>query len=169
MMSLITGFQIFIRTKVFSSVSSAIKIGWNLLAKAKSRSIVFVFGGCGGGNQSYLSLRQRGLSIFARSSAPLALPAPTIVDFINKKYYLFVFGFFQYIFYARFKIASKHGAGDNFTGVKIKYFLSRKNGVISPLAIFWAMPWIMAVFPTPASPISRGLFFVFLNRAFIVL
>ena len=47
--------------------------------------------------------------------------------------------------------------------------LSFKLSGTSPLAILWARPSIMAVLPTPGSPINTGLFFVFLERICMVL
>ena len=40
---------------------------------------------------------------------------------------------------------------------------------ISPSTILWASPSIIAVFPTPGSPMRQGLFFVLLHNIWIIL
>ena len=49
---------------------------------------------------------------------------------------------------------------------KIRF--SRKPSGTSPLTIRWAIPSMMAVFPTPGSPIKTGLFFVLRCKTWIV-
>ena len=50
---------------------------------------------------------------------------------------------------------------------RAKIFLSFKPSGTSPLTIRCAKPSTAAVLPTPGSPISTGLFFVFLERILI--
>ena len=45
-------------------------------------------------------------------------------------------------------------------------FFNRLRGTV-PLTMWWARPSTMAVFPTPGSPISTGLFFVRRDRSWI--
>ena len=47
---------------------------------------------------------------------------------------------------------------------RLKIVLSRSPSGTSPRVIRWARPSTMAVLPTPGSPISTGLFLVFLDR-----
>ncbi len=47
---------------------------------------------------------------------------------------------------------------------RVKMVLSLRPSGTSPRTILWASPSTIAVFPTPGSPMSTGLFLVFLDK-----
>ena len=155
-----------------SSVGSFISNGWNLLSKAASFSIYFVYSFIVVAPMTWISpLARSGFKIFAASIAPSAAPAPTIIwiSSIN-----IIMSFSSFTSFKHFFILSSKSP---------LYLAPAIIEVISKLttllffrvsgtwfkAIFCASPSITAVFPTPGSPTKQGLFFVLLNKISIIL
>ena len=152
---------------VSSSVGSPTVTGLNLLSKALSFSIYFLYSFKVVAPTTCTSpLAKSGFKIFAASTAPSAEPAPTIVwiSSINR------------ITSPAFFTSAKH-----FLILSSKsplYFapatipeISRATTLLffnisgtSSATIFSAKPSTTAVLPTPGSPIRQGLFFVLLER-----
>ena len=108
-----------------------------------------------------------GLSMFPASNDPSALPAPTIVCISSmNKIYLSLF--FSISLITDFNLSSKSPL--NLEPAKSAarssciIILSFKPEGTSLLIILCAKPSIMAVLPTPGSPLSTGLFLVRLCR-----
>ena len=110
-------------------------------------------------------LASNGFNILAASIAPSAAPAPTIVciSSINN----IRFSAFFTSFKAFFILSSKsplYFAPATIPEISILIILlASKFSGTSPITIFSANPSIIAVFPTPGSPIKHGLFLVLLD------
>ena len=112
-----------------------------------------------------------GLKILEASIAPSAAPAPTMVCNSSMKMIMF-FAFLSSSITAlilssnwpRYLVPATIRARS-----KVTTFLSRRFSGTIPPAICWAKPSTMAVFPTPASPISTGLFLVLLHKTWVIL
>ena len=150
-------------SKVSSGVVCSTTTFWNLLSSAPSFSILFLYSSRVVAPIHCMSPRDSaGLSMFAASMLPGALPAPTIVCISSMKMII---------------------SGLAFSSLRIdrilssncpRYFVPATTDVISRAttrlpnriletffsAILIARPSTMALFPTPGSPISTGLFFL---------
>jgi hypothetical protein len=103
-----------------------------------------------------------GLMMFDASIAPSAEPAPTIVcsSSMNRITFLerrisSITALIRSSNWPRYFVPATINARSS-----VMTFLSRNNSGTLPFAISCASPSAMAVLPTPASPISTGLFFV---------
>ena len=153
---------------VSSTVGSSTITGWNLLSKAGSFSIYFRYSSNVVAPIQCSSPRANiGFNIFPASMAPSVFPAPTIRCNSSIKRIIC-----PSLFLTSSKTAFKRSSNSPryfapATKAPIsnaKIFLFFKPSGTSPLTILWANPSTAAVLPTPGSPISTGLFFVFLER-----
>ena len=107
-----------------------------------------------------------GLSIFPKSMLPSVFPAPTIV--CNSSIKSSVLPSSSKAFNTLFRRSSKSprylAPAINADKSKEKSFLPLSASGTSPLWIRIANPSTIAVLPTPGSPTSTGLFFVFRER-----
>ena len=148
----------------FMLVGSTI-IFWNLLSRAPSFSIYFLYSSSVVAPIHWISpLANAGLNIFDASKLPIAPPAPTIVCISSIKRITSLF--FSSSFITAFILSSNWPL----------YFvpattLARSSEITLLLynsletlrsTILNANPSAIADFPTPGSPISRGLFFFLL-------
>ncbi len=112
-----------------------------------------------------------GFKRFPASMAPSALPAPTMlcISSINS---MILPSDFWISFKTAFSLSSnspRYLAPAMRAPISKAYIvLSFSPSGTSPLRILWARPSTTAVFPTPGSPIRTGLFFVLLERIWIV-
>ena len=112
-----------------------------------------------------------GLSIFPASRAPSVLPAPTMVCSSSIKRIICPSLFFtsSRTAFNRSSNSPRYLAPATSAPIsRAKIFLSFNPCGTSPRTIRWARPSTTAVFPTPGSPISTGLFFVFLDKIRII-
>ena len=157
---------------VSSSEGSSTVIGWNLLSSALSFSIYFLYSFKVVAPIIWISpLAKSGFRIFAASIAPSAAPAPTIVWISSIK--IITSPTFLTSFNAFFILSSKsplYLAPATIPDISsVTTLFSLRFSGTSPWTIFWASPSIIAVFPTPGSPIRHGLFFVLLESTCIIL
>ena len=112
-----------------------------------------------------------GLSIFPASMAPSVFPAPTIVCSSSIKRMTLPSLFFtsSSTAFSRSSNSPRYLAPATSAPIsKEKIVFSFKPSGTSPRTILCASPSTTAVLPTPGSPISTGLFFVFLDKMRIV-
>ena len=108
-----------------------------------------------------------GLSILPASIAPSALPAPTMVCISSMKRTMRPSALLTSArtAFKRSSNSPRNLAPANKEPIsRVKIVLSLSPSGTSPRTIRWASPSTIAVFPTPGSPISTGLFLVFLER-----
>ena len=142
-------------------------IFWNLLSRAPSFSMYFLYSSNVVAPIHWISpLARAGLNIFDASRLPMAPPAPTIVciSSINKIISLF----FSISFITAFILSS------NWPLYLVPATTLAKSNEITLLlynsletflsTILSANPSAIADFPTPGSPISKGLFFFLLLK-----
>ena len=145
---------------------------WNLLSKALSFSIYFLYSFKVVAPITCISPRDsNGLSIFAASIAPSALPAPTIVCISSINSITFLA--FLISFKAFFNLSSNSPL---YFAPAIIEAISKDTTLLPlsisgtfPSTIIWASPSTTAVLPTPGSPINTGLFLVLLLNISITL
>ena len=109
------------------------------------------------------SPRERaGLMMFEASMAPSAEPAPTMVCSSSMKRMMFLLlrissitALMRSSNCPRYLVPATMRARS-----RVMTRLSRRSSGTLPATISWARPSAMAVLPTPASPMSTGLFFV---------
>ena len=111
-------------------------------------------------------LPNAGLKIFAASMAPSAAPAPTMVCISSTNR---ITSPLRRISASTSRNRSSNSPRYFVPATKLAMFrltsrLSFSWGGTFPAAIRWARPSAIAVFPTPGSPISAGLFLFFLLR-----
>ena len=152
---------------VSSGVGSPTLTGLNLLSRAASFSIYFLYSLRVVAPITCTSpLANNGFKIFAASTAPSAEPAPTIVwissinnitspTFFTSAKDFFILSSKSPLYLAPATIL------DISTFTTLLFF--NVSGT-SPAMIFSANPSTTAVFPTPGSPIKQGLFFVLLDN-----
>ena len=111
-------------------------------------------------------LANAGFNILEASIAPSAPPAPTIVWISSMKIIISSSFFNSFITFFRRSSNSPLYLAPAIIDVisNIKSLLSLRLSGASPDTIFWANPSIIAVLPTPGSPIRQGLFFILLHK-----
>ena len=140
---------------------------WNLLSKAASFSICFLYSSIVVAPIHFISpLAKAGFKILDASIAPSAPPAPTIVWISSMK--IIISSSFLSSFITFFNLSSNSPL---YFAPAIIDVISKTNNLLllklsgtSPATIFCANPSIIAVFPTPGSPIKQGLFFILLHN-----
>ena len=156
-----------------STVGSSTRTGWKRRSSAASFSIYFRYSSSVVAPiQCSSPLASIGFNIFPASIAPSVLPAPTIVCSSSMKRIIFPSLFFtsSRTAFRRSSNSPRYFApATNAPISNEKIVLSFSPSGTSPLTIRWASPSTTAVLPTPGSPISTGLFFVFLERIRITL
>ncbi len=158
---------------VSSTEGSSTLTGWNLLSKAASFSIYLRYSFMVVAPTHLSSpLASAGFSMFDASTAPSAAPAPTIVCISSIKSIISPFESVTSLSTA-LSLSSNSplylapATSAPISSATTRLFLSVSG--ISPCMILWASPSTMAVFPTPGSPISTGLFFVLLESTWTTL
>ena len=158
---------------VSSRLGSSTITGWNLLSRALSFSIYFLYSSkVVAPIQLSSPLANIGLIRFPASIEPSVLPAPTIVciSSINR---IILPSELETSFNTAFNLSSNSplnlAPAIKAPISKEKITLSFKPSGTSPFTILWASPSTMAVLPTPGSPIKTGLFFVLLDRILMAL
>ena len=139
---------------------------WNLLSNAASFSICFLYSSIVVAPMHFISpLAKAGFKILEASIAPSAPPAPTIVWISSIK--IIISSSFLSSFITFFNLSSNSPL---YFAPAIIDVISKTNNLLSlklsgasPEIIFCANPSIIAVFPTPGSPIRQGLFFILLH------
>ena len=112
-----------------------------------------------------------GFRMFDVSIAPSTPPDPTIVCISSINIIICPFDFFT-SFKTFLSLSSNSprylapAIRDAMSSSQI--ILSFKHSGMSFFTILWARPSIIAVLPTPGSPIKTGLFFVFLDRILVM-
>ena len=153
---------------VSSIFGSPAIIDWNLLAKAASFSICFLYSSKVVAPIQWSSpLARAGFNMFEASIAPSAEPAPTIVwSSSTNKITLFLEWFISCKTDLRRSSNSPlyFAPANKLPRSKASNLLSFKVSGMSLLIILCAKPSTIAVFPTPGSPIKTGLFFVLLAK-----
>ena len=157
---------------VSSSVGSFTVTGLNLLSRAASFSIYFLYSVVVVAPTTCTSpLAKSGFKIFAASTAPSAEPAPTIVcissinsitspAFFTSSRDFFILSSKSPLYFAPATIPD--------ISILTTLLFFRVSGT-SPATIFSARPSAIAVLPTPGSPIKQGLFLVLLDKIWITL
>ena len=141
--------------------------GWNRRSRAASRSMYLRYSSSVVAPMHWSSPRDSGgLRMFAASIAPSAAPAPTSVwsSSMNRTA-SFVLRSSSMIFLSRSSNSPRYfvpATSEPMSSVRTR--LLRRISGTSPAMIRWARPSAMAVFPTPGSPMSAGLFFVLRPR-----
>ena len=158
---------------VSSTVGSSTITGWKRRSNAASFSMYWRYSSSVVAPiQCSSPLASMGLSIFPASMAPSVLPAPTIVCSSSIKRMICPSLFFtsSRTAFRRSSNSPRYFAPATSAPISSeKIFLSLSPSGTSPLTIRCASPSATAVLPTPGSPISTGLFFVFLDRIRITL
>jgi len=110
-----------------------------------------------------------GLKMFEASIAPSAAPAPTMVWSSSMKRMMFrarlissITALIRSSNWPRYLVPATIRARS-----RVMTFFSKRISGTLPAAISWARPSTIAVLPTPASPISTGLFLVRRQRIWI--
>ena len=158
---------------VSKTVGSLTNTLWNLLSRAESFSIYFLYSFRVVAPIQCISPRANiGFNILPASIAPSAAPLPTIIwiSSIN----MMISPSESFI---SFKTAlSLSSNSPRYLAPATRAPMSNSQIVLffkllgtSPLTILWARPSTIAVLPTPASPIKTGLFFVFLDKILVIL
>ena len=112
-------------------------------------------------------LASMGFNMLPASMAPSVFPAPTIrcSSSMNKRICPSLFLTSSRTAFRRSSNSPLYLAPATREPIsRAKIFLSCRDFGTSPLTILWASPSTTAVFPTPGSPISTGLFLVFRER-----
>ena len=112
-------------------------------------------------------LASMGFNIFPASMEPSVFPAPTMVWSSSMKRMIC-----PSLFFTSSRTAFNRSSNSpRYLAPATKAPISRENSFLSfkpsgtsPRTILWARPSTTAVFPTPGSPMSTGLFFVFRDR-----
>ena len=152
---------------VSSMVVGSTIIFWNLLSRAPSFSIYFLYSSIVVAPIHWISpLARAGLNMFEASKLPIAPPAPTIVwiSSMNK----IISGFFSNSFITAFILSSNCPlyfvpATTLAKSREITLLLYKILETFLSLILI-ARPSAMADFPTPGSPINKGLFFFLLLK-----
>ena len=147
---------------VSSADGSNTVTGLNLLSNALSFSIYFLYSPIVVAPINWISpLANNGFKIFAASTAPSAAPAPTIVwiSSINKITSPTFFTSFKHFFILSSKSPLYLAPAIILVMSNVTTLLFLSNSGTSLKTIFSANPSTTAVFPTPGSPTSTGLFF----------
>ncbi|GFI66470.1 hypothetical protein IMSAG185_02086 [Lachnospiraceae bacterium] len=153
---------------VSSTVGSSTRTGWKRRSSAGSFSIYCLYSSSVVAPiQCSSPLASMGFNILPASRAPSDLPAPTMVcsSSINRM-------ICPSLLFTSSKTAFRRSSNSPLylapaTSAPIssaKIFLSFSPWGTSPRTIRWASPSTTAVLPTPGSPMSTGLFLVFLDR-----
>ena len=161
-----------LRIDIVSSTDGSLTItGWNLLSNALSFSIYCLYSSKVVAPIQWSSpLANIGFSIFPASIAPSVFPAPTIVwsSSINKMISpLLFFTSSSTAFNLSSNSPLYFAPATNEPRSRENIFLSFNPSGTSPFTIRCAKPSTAAVLPTPGSPISTGLFLVFLDKILI--
>ena len=154
------------------SVGSFTVTGLNLLSKAESFSIYFLYSFKVVAPTNWISpLASNGFKIFAASIAPSAAPAPTIVwiSSINNMTSPTFFTSLNAFLILSSKSPLYFAPATIPEISSVTTLLSFRISGTSPATIFCAKPSTTAVLPTPGSPIKHGLFFVLLDKIWITL
>ena len=161
------GFKPLIISIVSSIDGSSIITGWNLLSRAESFSIYFLYSSEVVAPITWISpLESAGFNILAASIAPSAAPAPISVCISSITRITFPAWRISSIIFLR---RSSNSPLYLVPAIKspisswIIFLFSRISGT-SLLTILIASPSATAVLPTPGSPKSTGLFLVLLAR-----
>ena len=158
---------------VSSTVGSSTITGWNRLSSAASFSMYWRCSSSVVAPIQWSSPRASiGFNILPASIEPSVLPAPTIVwiSSINRIICPSLFLTSSSTAFKRSSNSPRYFAPATSAPISsAKIFLSFKPSGTSPRTIRSARPSTTAVLPTPGSPISTGLFFVFLERIRITL
>ena len=149
---------------VSSTLGSATSMGWKRRSSAASFSICLRYSFEGGGaHAAELAPGQGGFQHVAGVHGPFGRArAHQGVQLIDEQDEL-AFGvgdFLEHRLEPFFEFAAELGAGDQRPISRATRRLSLRVSGTSPLTMRWASPSTMAVLPTPASPMSTGLFLV---------
>ena len=150
---------------VSSTDGSPTSTGWKRRASAASFSMCLRYSSSVVAPIARSSPRASiGFSRFAASTAPSAAPAPTIVcssSMNSTTWPSAAVDLAEHGLQPLLELAAVLGAGEQRAHVE-RPRRGGPSGVsgTSPETIRWARPSMMAVLPTPGSPISTGLFFV---------
>ena len=150
-----------------SSLGSPTLTGWNLLSRAASFSMYFLYSLIVVAPKTWKSpLAREGFRILAASVEPSAEPAPIIVwsSSINRITLLVFFTSSMIPLILSSKSPLYFAPAIIELRSRAIILLSFRISGTSPLAIFRARPSATAVLPTPGSPIRTGLFFVLRQR-----
>ena len=147
--------------------------GWNLLSRAASFSMFFLYSSSVVAPiQCSSPLASIGFSRFPASIAPSAFPAPTMLWISSMNIIILPLDFSTSLRTA----LSLSSNSPLYLAPAISAPISREKIVLffspsgtSPFIIRCARPSTAAVFPTPGSPISTGLFLVLLDSILIIL
>ena len=153
---------------VSSTVGSSTSTGWNLLSNAASFSIYWRYSSkVVAPIQCSSPLASIGFNILEASIAPSLFPAPTIKCSSSIKRIIcpLLFLISSKTAFNRSSNSPRYLAPATKEPIsKANNFLSFNPSGTSPRTIRCASPSTTAVFPTPGSPMSTGLFFVFLDK-----
>jgi len=146
---------------VWATVGGSTMIVWKRRSRAASFSMNFRYSFIVVAPTHWSSPRERaGLRMFEASIAPSAAPAPTIVWSSSMNRTTFpalrissINALMRSSNWPRYLVPATISARS-----RVMSSLSRRISGTSPATIRWASPSTMAVFPTPASPSSTGLF-----------
>ena len=152
---------------------SSTNICWNLLANAASFSILSLYSfNVVAPIQCNSPLARAGLRRFDASIAPSAFPAPTRL-WISSIKSIMESWFWLISKSIDFNLSSNSplnfAPATNAPKSREMSLLSLSESGTSLLIILWANPSTIAVFPTPGSPISIGLFLVLRHKTWILL
>ena len=141
--------------------------GWKRLSNAASFSICLRYSSMVVAPISWISpLERAGFKILEASSAPSAPPAPINVCSSSRNSRILLSPETSAI--TRLMRSSNSPRYlDPATIADKSNITIRLSAILSgtrPLTICWASPSVIAVFPTPGSPIRQGLFFILLLR-----
>ena len=158
---------------VSNTLGSFTNTFWNLLSRAASFSIYFLYSfKVVAPIQCISPLASIGLSILPASIAPSMAPAPTIMCISSINIMMLPSDSFTSLRTA-FNLSSN---SPRYLAPATRAPISSSHTVLSfklfgtsPLIILVASPSTIAVLPTPGSPINTGLFFVFLDSILVIL
>ena len=158
---------------VSSTLGSSTITGWNLRSSAASFSMYWRYSSSVVAPMQCSSPRASiGFNILPASIAPSVFPAPTIrcSSSIKRMIWPSLFLTSSRTAFSRSSNSPRYLAPATSAPISSeKIFLSFSPSGTSPRTIRCASPSTAAVLPTPGSPISTGLFFVFLERIRITL
>ena len=158
---------------VSSTDGSSTITGWKRRSSAASFSMYCLYSfSVVAPMQCSSPLASMGFSILPASIDPSVLPAPTMVWSSSMKRMIC-----PSLFFTSSRTAFRRSSNSpRYLAPATREPISRANSFLSfspsgtsPRTILWASPSTTAVLPTPGSPISTGLFFVFLDRMRITL
>ena len=153
---------------VSATVGSSTITGWNLLSRAASFSMYSLYSSrVVAPIQCSSPLASIGFKRLPASMAPSVFPAPTMVCSSSMNKIISPSDFFISLSTA-LSLSSNSplylAPATSAPRSRENIFLSLSPCGTSPFTILSASPSAIAVLPTPGSPISTGLFFLFLER-----